>query len=559
MARISFLTALAAGSILVAPAVAAPPCGVVVLPTGLGLETVAEPVFSLHPLLTNNSIYDTEAFYQLYRPLIWIAPDLTIDYENSEASSIDVLDNNSLFRVHLKPWRWSDGQPVTADDIVYCFEMIRQLGSSYFGWGTDGMPDLFASITAPDPLTLEIHTPHPVNPEWFEELAIQTLFALPRHAWGKLDPEAQRARSGDPAFFSVVDGPFQIADYQVGRYLALAPNPQWIGHKPEMKRLVLDFLAGIDPLEALESHEIDAATIAFNVKPVVTKLPGFRTIALPATPTYNGIIYNFANPAVSFLHDLSVRQAIVDAVDQKSLIDVIYRGDADQIYGPIPPSNHTFLSPSARAGHFAVGYDPEHAKALLREAGYARGPDGIQQKNGVRLEFTDFVSSNAPDRLLLGEFVQADLAKIGIRFELRQLDFNQILALAYRSPLGWQANSIGTTFPSYPDLQSSFGATAQQNFGHWVDPITNALLDRLANVPGREALYAAQDRISEQQPQLFLPQGNYSILVGDGVEGFRTAIQRNFLWKPEYLHLTGSRVCPAVTDSATTGGNHAPG
>ncbi len=555
----TFLAALVAGAILVTSALAAPPCGVVVLPTGLGVETSAEPLFSLHPLLTNNSIYDTEAFYQLYRPLLWIASDLTIDYEDSEARSIDVLDNNTLFRVHLKPWRWSDGAPVTADDVVYDFELIKQLGASYFGWGTDGMPDLFAAVTAIDPLTLEIRTPHPVNPEWFEELGIQTLFALPRHAWGKLDIEEQRARSGDPAFFSVVDGPFKVENYQVGRYLALSPNPQWSGRKPEMKRLVLDFLAGIDPLEALQSGEIDAATVAFNVKSKVGKLRDFRLLPLPPLSTYNGIIYNFANPASAFLRDLRVRQAIADAVDQKAIIDVIYRGSGEPVYGPVPSGDTTYLSPAAKAGRYAVGYDPEHARALLRAAGYTPGPDGVQQKDGARLEFTDLLSSNAPDRLLLGEFVQADLAKVGIRFNIRQLEFNQILALAYRQPLGWQTNSIGTTYPSYPDLGASFAIGAGQNFGRWADPATNTLLTQLANEPGRAALYAAQDRISEQQPQLFLPQGAYPILVAHGVEGYETALQTNLVWKLEYLHLTPGRACPARAVDTVEDDRHAPG
>ena len=356
----------------------------------------------------------------------------------------------------------------------------------------------------------------------------------------------------------MVDGPFQVDSYRVGRYLALTPNPYWSGHKPEMKRLVLDFLAGIDPLEALQSGEIDAATIAFNVKPKVGKLPDFRIVQLPSLSTYNGIYYNFANPASAFLRDLRVRDAIADAVDQKAIIDVIYRGSAKPIYGPVPSGDTAFLSPAARAGHFAVGYDPDRARALLREAGYAPGPDGVQQKNGVRLEFTDLVSSNAPDRLLLAEFVQADLARVGIRFNIRQLEFNQILAMAYRAPLEWQANSIGTTYPSYPDLGATFVTGAGQNFGRWADPDTNALLTQLANQPGRQALYAAEDRISEQQPELFLPQGAYAILVAHGVEGYETALQTNLVWKPEYLHLTKERACPATAVTAKDD-RHAPG
>ncbi len=523
---------------------AAAPCGTVVLPTGLGAETTAEPVYSLHPLLGDNSLYDVEVFPQLYRPLLWIAPDLTIDAADSEASSIEVLDSDTLFRIHLKPWLWSDGVPVTADDLQFCFELIRQLGPAFFGWNSDGMPDLFSSVRAVAPDVLEIRTPHPVNPDWFETLAIaQVFYALPRHLWGRYDANTQRGLMGDPRFFAVSDGPFVLDRYSVGRFIAMRPNPRWLGHRPEMSRLVIDFLAGIDPLEALQAGQIDAATIPFSLRRHVAALPGFNIVQLPAGPIMNGMSINLANPAVGFLRDLRVRQAMADAVDQQAIIDVVFRGQAAKTYGPVPPADAGYLSPAAAAGHFPVGYDPAQARALLRQAGYTPGPDGVMQKDGVRLALTQLVGANLPDALLVAEFVQAGLARIGIQMQLRQMDFNQLLALAYRSPIGWETSSIGVSYPAYPDLGAEFGSTAPQNFGRFADPVADALLARITTEPGRQALYAAQDRIAEQVPQLFLPQGSYAILTANGVSGWQTALQSNFLWRLEYLHLTGARVC----------------
>lgn len=71
------------------------------------------------------------------------------------------------------------------------------------------------------------------------------------------------------------------------------------------------------------------------------------------------------------------------------------------------------------------------------------------QKDGVRLAMTQLVGANLPDVLLVADFVQAGLARIGIQMQLRQVDFNQLLALAYRSPLGWETSAIGVSYPAY--------------------------------------------------------------------------------------------------------------
>ena len=309
-----------------------------------------------------------------------------------------------------------------------------------------------------------------------------------------------------------------------------------------MSRLVIDFLAGIDPLEALQAGEIDAATIPFGLHPIVAALPGLTVVQLPAGPIINGMSLNLANPAVSFLRDVRVRQAIADAVDQQAIINVVFRGQATKTDGPVPPADTGYRSPAAAKG-FPIHYDPLLARELLRQAGYTPGPDGVLQKDGVRLAMTQLVGANLPDVLLIAEFVQAGLARIGIQMQLRQMDFNQLLALAYRSPEGWETSAIGNSYPGYPDLGANFASGAPQNFSHFSDPVADALLARITTEPGREALFAAQDRIASQVPALFLPQGAYAILTADGVTGWQTAIQSNFLWRLECLHLTGNRVC----------------
>ena len=120
-------------------------------------------ISSLHPLLTH-SVSDAAIFTQLFRPLLWFDHDGAIDFADSQADAIDVSADRMVFRITLKPWRWSDGRPVTADDLVYGFELIRKLGAAYFNAGVGGMPGLVAAVSAEAPLTLVVRTVRPVNP-----------------------------------------------------------------------------------------------------------------------------------------------------------------------------------------------------------------------------------------------------------------------------------------------------------------------------------------------------------------------------------------------------------
>ena len=551
MFRSTLVAALALGGIHVGLAMASPPCGTVVVPTGNGVEAVAQPIASMHPVLMDGSLYDQEVIWQIYRPLLWFAGDHSLDFANSEADAITVSDDQTKFHVTLKPWRWSDGAPITADDLVYGFELMKTAGQTFYGYGSGGMPDLFAAVTADGPLSLTVTTTRPVNPDWFEGLGLGQLYALPRHAWGKVPFEAQRSLQTDPKFLGVDSGPFALDEYQPGRYVALKPNPYWTGHKPAMRRLVIDFLAGIDPLAALQTGELDVATIPFATYDFATSLPGFRKVPLLPGSSNNTIIYNFASSTAAMFKDVRVRQAIADALDMKGMIDVVFHGQADALYSPIEPALKPFVSPDAKAGQFPVGYNPQHALALLAAAGYSRGADGVMQNNGVRLEWTDLLSSNSGDRLLLTQFLQADLARIGIRMNIRLMDFNQIIETMTRHPQDWQTASIGWTQFTYPDMQINFGTDAGENYGKFSNPQVDALATKVGIDPGREAMFQLQDLISTQQPFLFMPQGNYSLLTRPGIAGFRDAFQANYMWKLEYLTLSSSRACPAASRGTT--------
>ena len=517
-------------------------CGTLVLPTGLGASS-ATSAGSLHPVLSPGSLYDVESYNLLFRPLLWFAPDHSIDWSLSHATTIDVQEGGKVFVVTLKPITWSDGVPVTADDVLYAFELMKQLGAAYVGYGTGGIPKLFENVEAAGPLTLRITLTKAVNPEWFELSGLNLFYALPRHAWGRFSLDEQRSLQTDLGFMSVVDGPFRLTEFDSGRYEAFAPNPTYVGQQPGMARLVLDFLQGVSPLEALRAGELDVANIPFNVYDAAIALPGLRIVHLPPASGYNSLVVNMANPATPFLADPRVRQAIADSIDEDEIIRLAFHGNSVPVRSFVPPVPEAFASPNTKAGRFPVGYDPKKARALLAEAGFTPGPDGIMEKDGRRLEWTDLLNDASEDGLVLAQIVQSNLAASGIRMNLRLMQFNQMLALMDRDTKGWETTSLGWGYPNYPDMQGNFGTG--ENWGKFSDPETDALLKRVQDEAGREALFELQDHLAALQPFIVMPQGDYSLLARPGIEGLTEAIQSNYLWALQKIRFIGERACDA--------------
>ena len=305
---------------------------------------------------------------------------------------------------------------------------------------------------------------------------------------------------------------------------------------------MVQFVTGTQSLTMLRAGELDVANLPVSLLAVADRLAGFRRVVLRDDQSLQYLAYNFANPATAFFRELDVRQAIADAIDQAGLIAIVDRGLAAAVHGPVPDAMAPYSSAAARAERWATGFNPARARALLAAAGFTPGADGVLQRRGVRLEWTDLVPAGAEAVLLTGQVVQAELAAIGIRMALRPMELNQFIETTYNHPLGWQSVSGVTGIGLYPALDD-FGSASSMNAGRFVDPAVDALLDRLSREPGRAALFDLADRLAAEQPLLFLPTPRTTLLVAPGVVGVSAAFQTDYFWKLEYLRLTGERAC----------------
>jgi peptide/nickel transport system substrate-binding protein len=523
-----------------APAAAADAqdCGSIVIPPGLGIGPGAD-VTSLNPLLTS-SLYNQEAAGLIFTPLLWINRFHDIDYARSIASAVDTPDNGKTYDVTLRPWQWSDGTAVTSADVLYAYQLIKSLGQSYAAYGQGGIPNLIASITAPDATHVHVVLTQTVNPQWFILNGLSQLTPLPQHVWSHYSTDEIWQAQSDPAFFRVGDGPLLPQALNIGIDAVFVPNPLYGGAKMHFSRFVMRFeSAEGQELQEVQAGDLDMSNIPFDLYGKALQLPGDYVVNLPPSYSWHELIPNMANKETGFFADVRVRQALADAIDQKRIIDLAMHGLGIPVYNPVPPFPETFLSPSARAGQFPVGYDLAKAKALLAAAGFLPGSDGILQKDGQRLAFTLLIPAGQPLRIEIAESIQQDLQQAGIAMKVRQMEFNQMLAAMVGQPQTWEAILIGMNLGAYPSGEELFSTGGALNNNGYASAKMDAYIKQSTDQPGLTGLFAYQDFASEEQPVIFLPNERYSVLVRKGLHGVQDFLNPLGAWAPEKLYCDG--------------------
>jgi peptide/nickel transport system substrate-binding protein len=476
----------------------------------------------------------------MFLPLIWINRFHTIDYSRSIASAVTTPDQGTTYNVTLRNWHWSDGVPVTTKDIVYAFNLIKQLGTTYPGYGAGGMPDIIKSLTATDDTHFTVMLTHQVNADWFILDGLSQLEPFPAHIWSHYTLDQIWQEQSDPKFFQVVDGPLILQKLVVGVAAEFLPNPAYPGPKMHFDRFIMKFENSEgQELQAVESGDLDMSNVPFDLYDKARHLPGTYVVTLPPAYSWHQLIPNLANPATAFFKDVRVRQAIADAINQPEMIDLAMHGLGDPVYGPVPPYPDTFLSPAAKAGDYAVGYDPAKAKALLAAAGYTLGPDGIMQKDGRKISFTLMIPAGQTMRIEMAESMQQNLRAVGIQMLTHQVEINQIFSMVTSQPAAWEAALYANELSAFPSGEAFFATGSFYDDNGYSSKLMDQYIAASTTKPGLGGLFAYEDYASAQQPVIFLPVEKYAVLARNGIHGLQDFMSPTSSWSPEQIYCTG--------------------
>lgn len=342
----------------------------------LGSFTNANPLYATSPV-------DITASKLLFASLFTY--NEKNDLVGDIAESIQVDDKNTTYTVKLKSGiTWHDGQPLTAEDVVFTYSVIQNPDAkSPFRSSWQGI-----AVKAVDPLTVSFTLPNQLSA--FPYSLVNGI--VPKHILGGKSMQSLRSLSFNTTQ-PIGAGPFKFNALEVtGRnaatrqeHIAFDPFDKYHFGKPKLDRFVVHAFRSEELLlESYQAHEINAMVGLTKVPAEVEQSRSSHVYSLPLTAS----VMTFFRTTSPILGDVKIRQALVRATDRSAIIkDLQY---------PSQPIDSPFLS--NQVGYNAdlkqAGYDVTSAQLLLEEQGWKIGKNGIRYKDGKPLSFSLYAQDN---------------------------------------------------------------------------------------------------------------------------------------------------------------------
>jgi len=521
------------------------------------------------PTSATNSFSNVFTFeWMMWRPVLW-----TINGVTAEVNPLMSMGNrpvysngNKTVSVTLKGWKWSDGTPVTASDLLFDVDLIKagvkESPSNWSGYAPGHFPDNLVGTSEPDSSTLVLNFSGPVNPTWFTNnyLGQGPLVPLPAQTWAKesatgpivtnwsTDPAVAAkifnfltAQSKDISTYAtnplwqVVDGPYKLSAFNAttGAY-TLVPNTSYSGpHTTPMSTFqAVPFTSDTAEFNAIKAGSIDVGYVSPTDVPQLPQLAhlGYNYFGMPV---FGMMIanYNFKDTTGDFnniVAQLYFRQAMAHLEDQQGWISAFMYGAGDPAYGPIPAYPQSPFLPSNAATN-PYPFDVNTAVSILRSNGWTVSPGGTDFcakagtgagdcgagiPAGTKLAFNLIYSTSLA---LIGEQM-TDLAsqakKAGISITLSSSNFDYMIT-NYIDPAApanedkWAMMDFGEeTLDPYPTTFGLFNTGGSTQVGDYSNPTADALINDSITSGNPAAVKNEASFLTTDQPVMFQPNAD---------------------------------------------------
>lgn len=497
------------------------------------------------------------------------------------AEGWEVLPDHKSYLVHLrKGLRWSDGEPFTADDVIFSFgvifadtqdpatgETVPKVPNRYRQQFTiGGQPLRFEKI---DDWTVRFETAVPYAP-FLNDLGFVSI--LPKHKLARFVEDgtfksqwSNQTAMDDPAQI-VTMGPFRIHSYRPGERIVLEPNPHyWRADKngqrlPYINYLIVKFVPDANTgLLLFATGQSDAQLLAPSEVAWVEKNASTYEFTVYNRGPDSSIFFIFFNlktgvnaqgkpygDPVKFkwFSDVRFRRAVQRSIDRPGIIRAVFFGDGTPLNSIISASNGKWHNPNT----VKYPYDVEKARAELAEAGFRLGPDGkLRDAEGHPVNFELLVSDGSERSAKMATTFMDNLKALGIELRLSYIDFGTLISRVSNT-FDFDATFMGLTGGGDPSggksvycsdgrmhLWNPSQKTPATAWEKRVDELFAASETEFDEAKRIRLIYQMQDIFAEELPLIFLVTPTEFMGLKNHWQGVRPPPIGSLLWNLDEL------------------------
>jgi peptide/nickel transport system substrate-binding protein len=526
---------------------------------------------------------DDEFAMLMYRPLYWFGTGLQPTLNTSLSLANPPVVNGTKVTITLKHYLWSNGKPVTAQDVMFWLNMESAVGDVDYGAYTGFPNTVVSNLKAVSPTELTMTMDKAYNPNWLLYNDLSQVTPMPP-AWDRtasgpsncdttvsdcaavynyLNDESKDMTSyvGSP-LWSIVDGPWKLSAFNEDGHVTFVPNKSYSGPvKPKLAAFEeVPFTtdsAEYDVLRAPStSTKIDVGYIPpQNVPPKpANAATGPNPVAgYTISPLYTwGISYYTMNQQdtisdhAAIIKQVYFRQAMAYLMNQAAVISGPLRGYGIPTVGPVanyPASK--WLSPTGRKGA-PFPYRPGKAKSLLTSHGWSVVANGTTTcvnpslcgpgiTKGSPLSFTFTYATGTAWIASEASELQSNAAALGIKLSLVSKPFNDVVAasagncVVAKIPCNWDMADWGLGWSFAPDYlptgETLFMSGAVANSGGYSNPTNDSLIKQTLTSGNLQLFYNWQDYLAPQLPVEYQPNGAF--VISEIVNNLKGVVPQN--------------------------------
>lgn len=469
----------------------------------LTIGMLSEPSF-LNPLklsFTAPIAIQEKMFLRLHRfdGNMNIVPELAVSWKFSE-------DFKELTYILRKGVKWSDGQPVTAEDVKYTYDLMYDSRVTY---ARIGALQFVEKVEVVGTYSVKFKFIRVYSDELFDT----GIFVLPKHALEQSDGLAQFEAA------PVTDGPFKFVEWVRGSHLTLAANPEFYKGRPAFDQVTFRFSANeAELMAAVKRGEVDyTEELSPQSIAQLQDEPSVRFIDNPGQ-SYTYIGWNTKSGPFT---EPRLRQALAMAINPAELIEKVLMGKGKLVSGPFLPTSWAYdqnLKPQAA--------DPARARALLAELGWKElNRDGYLAKGRSVLQFDLLLVQGQAVQEAAAQLIQQQMHAIGVKVNLVSLDPRQFLLRVRQQGkfdailLSWKNDfKVDPTAVWHSDFNKG-----KFNLMGYANPAVDSLIDQglgtLSRRKAKDLWVKFQELIASEQPTTYLFVPDVSTVVFKGLKG----------------------------------------